>query len=118
LAAAHDRDERSAIPASVSSVSGFALVPFEARRASPLTRAPGGDKPMSASDSMVLPLPDSPTRPSDSPGGMPSETPFTGFTEPAAVGNSTVSSRSCNTSPARESYPERYTFSKICRRML
>jgi hypothetical protein len=91
---------------------------LEASRASPLTRAPGGNKPMSASDSMVLPLPDSPMRPSDSPGGMPSETPFTGFTLPAAVGNSTVSSRSCNNSPTRESYRERYTFSKICRRML
>jgi len=39
---------------------------------------------------MVLPLPDSPTRPRDSPGAMRKETSLTGRTQPCAVGNSTV----------------------------
>jgi hypothetical protein len=61
--------------------------------ASPLTRAPGGSNPISASDNIVLPLPDSPTSPSDSPAPMRSDTSFTGRTQPAAVGSSTVSAR-------------------------
>src|SRR5437762_13874200 len=56
----------------------FFLDASVANDASPLTRAPGGSKPISASDSMVLPLPDSPTNPSDSPAAMRSETSFTG----------------------------------------
>src|SRR5260370_17792616 len=39
---------------------------------------------------MVLPLPDSPTSPSDSAGPSWSETSFTGRIQPAAVGNSTT----------------------------
>ncbi len=62
-------------------------------RLPPLTRAPGGSKPISASDNMVLPLPDSPTSPRDSPLLMRRDTSFTGRTHPAAVGSSTVNPR-------------------------
>src|SRR5712664_1854570 len=64
--------------------------------ASPLTLATGGSKPISASDNIVFQLPDSPTRPSDSPAPMRSDTSFTGRTQPAAVGNSTVIPRTSN----------------------
>src|SRR6266566_1519871 len=47
------------------------------RDASPLT-PPAEAKPISASDSIVFPLPDSPTNPSDSPALMRSDTSFTG----------------------------------------
>src|SRR5258708_39698278 len=58
--------------------------------AAPATRAPGGSSPISASASMVLPLPDSPTSPSDSAGASWNEMSFTGRIHPAAVGKSTV----------------------------
>jgi len=64
--------------------------------ASPLTRAPGGSNPISASESIVFPLPDSPTSPSDSPAPMRNDTSFTGRTHPAGVGNSTISLRTSN----------------------
>ncbi len=43
-------------------------------QASPLRRAPRGSNPTSASASIVFPLPDSPTRPSDSPCREPNDT--------------------------------------------
>lgn len=58
--------------------------------ASPLTRAAGGNNPVSANESIVLPLPDSPTSPSASPAAIRSDTSFTGRTPAAGVGNSTV----------------------------
>jgi len=61
--------------------------------ASPLTRAPVGSNPIRASDSIVFPLPDSPTSPTHSPAPISSDTSFTGRTHPCAVGNSTVSPR-------------------------
>jgi len=67
--------------------------------------APGGSKPISASESMVLPLPDSPTSPGDSPAAMRSDTSFTGFTQPAAVGSSTVTSRMSRRESTFTSYP-------------
>src|SRR6266567_3331378 len=67
--------------------------PSVASDASPLTRAPGGSNPISAKDNIVLPLPDSPTKPSDSPAPMRSDTSFTGRTQPAVLGNSTVNPR-------------------------
>src|SRR6266404_150470 len=42
-----------------------------------MTRAPGGRSPINANDSIVLPLPDSPTSPSDSPPAMCSDTSLT-----------------------------------------
>jgi len=44
---------------------------------------------MSASASIVLPEPDSPTMPSVSPRSSVNETSFTGRTQPVGVGNST-----------------------------
>ncbi len=74
--------------------SQVALVIFAAlNTAVPETRAPGGNSPISASASMVLPLPDSPTIPSDSAGASCNETSFTGRIHPAAVGKSTIRSR-------------------------
>ncbi len=61
--------------------------------ASPRTRAPGGSNPIKARDSIVFPLPDSPTNPSDSPTAMRSDTSFTGRTQPVGVGNSIVRPR-------------------------
>jgi hypothetical protein len=55
-------------------------------KTSPLTRAPAGNNPINASDSIVFPLPDSPTNPTHSPAPISSDTPFTGRTHPAAVG--------------------------------
>src|SRR5450631_1441603 len=60
--------------------------------ASPLTRAPIGNNPINASAIIVLPLPDSPTSPSDSPAVTCRDTSFTGRTQPEGVGNSTVNS--------------------------
>ena len=69
--------------------------PFaDASHASPSTLAPGGSKPISASASIDFPLPDSPTRPSDSPVSSANETSSTGRIHPAGVGSSTVSPRS------------------------
>lgn len=48
---------------------------------------------MRANESMVLPRPDSPASPSDSPSLMCRETSFTGRIHPAGVGNSTVRPR-------------------------
>ena len=49
------------------------------------TRGPGrGNKPMTASDVMLLPLPDSPTRPRISPLPMANETPETMSTAPSS----------------------------------
>ena len=59
--------------------------------ASPLRLAPGGSSPISASDSIVLPEPDSPTIPSVSPSASVNDTSFTGRIHPASVGISTVS---------------------------
>ncbi len=70
--------------------------PFVARprsQASPLRRAPGGSRPISASASIVFPEPDSPTMPSVSPSPSVNETSFTGRTQPARVGSSTVKPR-------------------------
>ncbi len=64
--------------------------------ASPRTRAPGGSKPINASDNIVFPLPDSPTKPSDSPAAMRSDTSFTGRTQPDGVGSSTVNPLTSN----------------------
>ncbi len=47
-------------------------------------------------DANRLALPDSPTKPSDSPAAIRSDTSFTGRTHPAAVGNSTASPRTSN----------------------
>jgi len=74
-----------------------------AKDASPLTRAPGGSKPVSASDSIVFPLPDSPTSPSDSPALMLRDASFTGRTQPAGIGNSTVKPRTSSKSFMRPS---------------
>src|SRR5208337_4118042 len=63
------------------------------RKASPVTRAPGGNNPIKARDNIVLPLPDSPTSPRASPGAIRRVTSFTGRTQPATVGSSTVSDR-------------------------
>src|ERR1700684_1552049 len=68
------------------------------KTASPLTRAPTGNSPISASAVMVLPLPDSPTTPSDSPAAMRSDTSFTGRTQPDGVGNSTFNPRTSSRS--------------------
>jgi hypothetical protein len=48
----------------ITSLTSF---PSSSSHASPRTRAPGGNKPINASASMVFPLPDSPTSHSDSP---------------------------------------------------
>jgi hypothetical protein len=53
---------------------------------------------MSARESIVFPLPDSPTNPSASPSAICSDTSFTGRTHPAAVGNSTVKPEMFSTS--------------------
>jgi hypothetical protein len=58
-----------------------------------LDDTPGGSNPINASASIVFPLPDSPTNPSDSPAAMCSDTSFTGRTHPVAAGSSTVSPR-------------------------
>src|SRR5260370_29860284 len=51
---------------SFNSVKFLSLISPRFKTADPATRAPGGNNPISASASTVLPLPDSPTRPSDS----------------------------------------------------
>src|SRR5205823_1933873 len=51
------------------------------------------EQSISASESMVLPLSDSATRPTDSPALMRTETSFTGRIQPPGAGNSTVSTR-------------------------
>jgi len=61
--------------------------------ASPLARAPGGKSPISASDSIVFPLPDSPHQSDASPDSNRSETSFTGRIYPAGVGSSTTNPR-------------------------
>src|SRR5258708_7104505 len=61
-------------------------------------RAPAGNNPINASDNIVFPLPDSPTNPTHSPAPISSDTPFTGRTHPAAVGNSTVIPRMLSSS--------------------
>jgi hypothetical protein len=76
-----------------ASVVNFFVGAFVASDASPLIRAPGGSKPISASDNIVFPLPDSPTSPNASPSPMRSDTSFTGRTHPAGVGSSTVNPR-------------------------
>src|SRR5580704_10263771 len=55
--------------------------------------APCGSNPINASESIVLPEPDSPTIPSVSPSASVNETSFTGRTHPPGVGSSTVSPR-------------------------
>jgi hypothetical protein len=64
--------------------------------ASPFTLAPAGNNPINASASIVFPLPDSPTSPSDSPASICNDTSFTGRTQPFGVGNSTVNPRTSN----------------------
>ena len=71
------------------SVRGAPAPPFAERSrssASPLMRAPGGASPIIASESIVLPEPDSPTMPSVSPASSMKETSFTGRTHPLRVG--------------------------------
>src|SRR5580693_9494404 len=65
-------DAPSAAPAPLSRVASLDSV------ASPPTRAPTGNNPINASAIIVLPLPDSPTSPSDSPAAMRSDTSLTG----------------------------------------
>jgi hypothetical protein len=86
-----------------------------ANLASPLTRAPGGNNPINAKAIIVLPLPDSPTNPSDSPAPIRSDTSFTGRTHPAAVGNSTLSPLTSSNFVMTESYARSHnpeTFSR------
>ena len=61
----------------------------------PLTTLPGGDgiRPSNASPVTVLPHPDSPTRPSVSPGARSKLTRSTARTTPCSVANSTARSR-------------------------
>jgi hypothetical protein len=75
---------------SFNCAKSLSLASPRASSAAPATRAPGGRSPISASASMVLPLPDSPTSPSDSAGASWNEMSFTGRIHPAAVGKSTV----------------------------
>jgi hypothetical protein len=51
---------------------------------------PAASGPSAPSASMVLPLPDSPTSPSDSAGARWNDTSFTGRIHPAPVGKSTI----------------------------
>src|SRR5258708_40066673 len=59
-------------PASVRSLLG--------KRISPFTTAAGGNSPMMASDVIDFPDPDSPTKPSTSPGATENEIPLTAAT--------------------------------------
>src|SRR5579863_432815 len=87
----------------------------ESSHASPLRRAPGGSRPISASASIVLPDPDSPTMPSASPSPSVNDTSFTGRTHPSRVGSSTVSPRRSSIVAIETSYPGARTRREVLR---
>src|SRR5208282_3146478 len=66
---------------------------LESHQISPPTRAPRGNNPIRANESIVFPLPDSPTKPRVSPAAICRDSSFTGLTHPTAVGSSTVKDR-------------------------
>ncbi len=68
---------RRSSPAAVTSTPSISIVP-------PVSFAPRGSRPTSARRVTVFPEPDSPTRPSASPGSTSNETPSTACTAPRA----------------------------------